>query len=392
MPVKNTGQIYLDHAATTPLDERVFTAMLPYLRDHYGNASSTHRLGRITRVAVEESRERIAAHLNAEPSEIIFTSGGTESDNAALHGVLGHTNKGLVTSSIEHSAILAPSQALQDSGHTVVRILPESDGKISAEQVSQKLTTDIGMVSFALVNNEIGTIMPLVAISSVCREKGIPLHTDAVQAPAFMKLDVDTLGVDLLSLSAHKMYGPKGIGVLYVRSGTDFKPWLTGGAQERKRRGGTQNVAAIVGMAKALDLVSERREKECARLMELRKFMERCLEETLGDSFVFNSPVDGFSAPHILNVAMLPAGEEQIDGEMLHLNMDLAGVFVSAGAACSSGAVQASHVLQGIGLEKKIASTSVRFSLGKDTSTEDVETAVSRLGKIIHRMRARLAG
>jgi len=373
------------------MDERVLAAMLPYLRDDYGNASSTHRLGRAARVAVEESREQIAAYLEAHPSEIVFTSGGTEGDNAALDGILAHTHKGLLTSDAEHSAILSAGRALEVTGHPLIRLRPDSSGCITAQQIAESLTPEIGLVSVALVNNEIGAVAPIREISVVCRTARVPLHTDAVQAAGVMTLGVDDLGVDLMTLSAHKIYGPKGIGVLYVRSGLDFKPLLVGGAQERRRRGGTENVAAIVGMAKAFELVTARMEREARRLMELRKAMERELTATLGDTFVYNTPIDGEAAPHILSIAMKPVDGSPIDGEILLLNMDLEGVLVSADAACSSGAVQISHVLQAIGVEEATASAAIRFSMGRDTTPEEVHTAVHSLARIVHRMRARQA-
>ncbi len=382
-------RIYLDHAATTPLDERVLAAMLPYLQGQYGNASSTHSLGRAARVAVETSRERIAAHLNAHPSEVMFTSGGTEGDNAALQGMLAHTRKGLITSAVEHAAVLETARAIQAAGHPVTILAPGPDGRVTASQVEDVLTPETGLVSIALVNNEIGTIAPIRAISGVCRRAGVPLHTDAIQAPTVMALDVKALGVDLMTLSGHKIYGPKGIGVLYARAGLDFMPFVLGGSQERGRRGGTESVAAIVGMATALDLAAACREEEAARLAALRRRLEIHLNEELGDTFVYNTPVDGNAAPHILSIALKPSGAYQIDGEMLHLNLDMEGVMVSAGSACSSGAVQVSHVLKAIGLDDATASAAVRFSLGRSTTSDAVEEAARRLVRISRRMRER---
>ena len=386
------GPIYLDHAATTPLDKRVLAAMLPYLQDRYGNASSTHRLGRAARVAIEESRESIAKHLNAHASEVIFTSGGTEGDNAALRGMLAHTGKRLVTSAAEHSAILAAGRALQAEGCSVTLLQPGADGRVEALQVAGALTPDTGLVSVALVNNELGSIAPMAEISGVCRAARVPLHTDAVQAPAVMALDVQALGVDLMTLSGHKIYGPKGVGVLYVKTGLDYRPMIVGGAQERQRRGGTENVAAIVGMAKALELVQTRRKAEYARLAGLQQKLVRGLFEALGDTFVVNTPMDGSAAPHILSIALRPVAGRQLDGEMLLLNLDMEGVCVSAGSACTSGAVQVSHVLAAIGLDHATASAAVRFSMGKSTTPDAVHEAVRRFAHITRRMRAHRAG
>ena len=382
-------RIYLDHAATTPLDERVLSAMLPYLQQHYGNASSAHSLGRLARNAVEECRERVAVHLRAHPSEIIFTSGGTEADNAAIRGMLAHTGRGLVTSAVEHAAVLETAAALQAAGTHVTILEPDSNGSITAGQVARAITPQTGLVSVALVNNELGTIAPLRAIGDVCRDSGVPLHTDAVQAATVMSLDVRSLNVDLMTLSGHKIYGPKGVGVLYARAGLDFGPFIVGGSQERKRRGGTENVAAIVGFAEALDLAAARRDAESARLATLRQRLEQRLAAEMGDTFVVNTPIGGNAAPHILNIALKPSDGRQIDGEMLLLNLDMDGVMVSAGSACASGTVQVSHVLTAIGLDEATASAAVRFSLGRSTTGEAVAEAARRLGRITRRMRGR---
>ena len=384
--------IYLDHAATTPLGERVLAAMLPYMRQDFGNASSTHSLGRAARDAVEQSRERVAMHLGAEPSEIVFTSGGTEGNNAAIQGVLGRTGRGLVTSGAEHAAVLEPATARAKSGAHVTILSPTKDGNVTPDQVGAALSPDTGLVSLTLVNNEIGTITPIPAISALCRSAGVSLHTDAVQAAKVMALDVDALGVDLMTLSAHKVYGPKGIGALYVRSGVTLDPLMLGGAQERSRRGGTENVPAVVGMAEALDLAQARREEESERLLALRRSMEAQLTDALGDTFVFNTPVTGAAAaPHILSIALKPVNGRPLDGEMLHLNLDMAGVQVSAGAACSSGTLKISHVLRAIGRDDATAQAVIRFSLGKGTTSGHVKEAVARLARITRRMRKQRA-
>ena len=382
-------RIYLDHAATTPLDPRVLEAMLPYLRGNFGNASSVHGLGRAARVAVEESRERIAAHLGADPSEIIFTGGGTEAVNTALRGMLSRSRRSLVTSTVEHEAVLRTAGRLEAEGIAVARLRPGPEGAVTAEQVGVALNEDVGLVSLTYVNNEIGSITPLAAIASVCRSRGTPLHTDAVQAAAVMDLNVDVLGVDLMSLSGHKIYGPKGIGVLYVRSGRDLQPLIMGGAQERQRRGGTENVAAIAGMATALDLVASDRKAHADALLALRRRLESRLRKAFGAAFVFNTPVHTNAAPHILSIALLPADGEGLDGEMLLLNLDVEGVLVSAGSACSSGAVEPSHVLMELGRDRLTSLAAVRFSLGRSSTQEDIDTAVERLSGIVARMRGR---
>ncbi len=381
--------VYLDHAATTPLDERVLDAMLPYLREHYGNASSVHALGRRARFAVESARERVADILGAEPSEVIFTSGGTEADNAALRGVLTAPDRrgsGLVTSTVEHEAILRPAEALRDAGHPVTILTPPPTGAVTVEQVAESITDETGLVSLMVVNNELGILSPIREIAAVCRERGVPLHTDAVQAAGLYPLDVNDLGVDLLSLSAHKVYGPKGAGVLYVRTGTPFEPLVIGGAQERRRRGGTENVAAVVGLAEALALASEAAEVERSRLYALRNRLAGVIRSAFGEAARFNTSMED-SAPHILNVSFPPVEGRALDGEMLLLGLDVAGVHVSSGSACTSGAVEPSHVLHALGVPRETANATVRFSLGRSTAEADIDFAAEQVVAVVKRMR-----
>jgi len=382
-------RIYLDHAATTPLDPRVLEAMLPYLSEHYGNASSVHAMGRKARFALEESRERIAAHLGAEPGEMLFTSGGTEADNAALRGVLSSRMPHLVTSRAEHEAVLRPAEAWASSGHPVTFLPPSPHGAVTAEQVAGALTDATGLVSLMHANNEIGTLTPIEEVASVCHERGVLFHCDAVQAAGLFPLQAG--GVDLMTISGHKMYGPKGIGALYVRGGVDFQALVLGGAQERRRRGGTENVAAAVGMALAFDLAMAEAGERIAHLTTLRDRLRRHLRQALGTAFVFNTPfvTDVAVAPHIVNIAFPPSDGQPLDGEMLLLNLDMDGVMASAGSACTSGALEPSHVLLALGRDRETASASVRFSLGKDNTEEDVDEAVDRLAAILRRMRQR---
>ncbi len=349
-------RVYLDHAATTPLDPRVFEAMLPFWKEHFGNASSVHALGRKARFAVEESRERVAAHLGAEPAEVVFTSGGTEADNAALKGLLGTARRHLVTSAAEHEAVLRPAEALGAAGHPVTFLTPQPTGTVTAEQVAAALTEQTGLVSLMHANNEVGTLTPVRAVAEVCRARGVPLHCDAVQTAGLLPLDVTDLGVDLLSLSAHKFYGPKGVGALYVRGGVEVRPLVEGGAQERRRRGGTENVAAVVGMAAALDLA---REESSHRLTHLAALRDRL-------------------AGHL---------RQALDGEMLLLNLDVEGVMASAGSACTSGALEPSHVLLAMGRDRATAAAAVRFSIGKDNTADEIDYAADRLAAIVRRMR-----
>ena len=381
--------IYLDHAATTPLDPRVLEAMRPYLEEHYGNPSSVHQLGRRARVAIEESRERIAALIGAEPAEIVFTSGGTEADNLALRGVLHGTRRHLITSLAEHEAILRTAEALEEEGAAVTYLRPGPDGAVTAEQVAEALTEKTGLVSIMHTNNELGTCSPVRAIAEVCHRRGVPLHCDAVQAVGLLPVRVDELGVDLLSASAHKFYGPKGVGFLYVRRGIELRPLLRGGKQEQGRRAGTENVAAIVGMARALELAVEEQEARQNHLRRLRERLIRRLDEALGDTFVLNTPRDPeWAAPHIVNIAFPPQNGEPVDGEMLLLNLDLEGVCVSSGSACTSGAVEPSHVLRAIGLPRETAGAAVRFSMGWKNTEAEIDRAVEILAAVM----ARLAG
>ncbi|MDX1420353.1 MAG: cysteine desulfurase family protein [Rubricoccaceae bacterium] len=391
--------LYLDHAATTPLDPAVLEAMRPYLTEHYGNASSVHALGRRARVAVEEARGRVADVLGCAPAEVVFTSGGTEGDNAALRGVLtgpalAQTGRpGLVTSAAEHEAVRQTAEALDDEGHPVAILRPGRHGALTPAQVDAALDASTGLVSVMRVNNEIGTVSPVAAIAERAHAAGALVHTDAVQAVGLLPLDVEALGVDLLSLSGHKVYGPKGIGALFVRAGTPFSPLLRGGSQERRRRGGTENVAAIVGLAEALVQAEERRGAEAARLARLQRRLAERLRASFGEGVVFNTPLDGVHpdphpvAPHILSVSFPPQEGAAVDGEMLLLALDMAGVCVSSGSACASGAIEPSHVLLALGAERATAAATIRFSLGRSTDPAAVDKAADHLDAVVRRLR-----
>ena len=382
---------YLDHAATTPLRDEARQAMLPWL-GAAGNASSAHRAGRQARVAVERAREQVAGVLAAEPGEVVFTSGGTESDNLALRGVLTgaarrHTGRGgLVTGATEHHAVLHTAEALAADGHPVAVLDPGADGRISPDAVARAVTDETGLVSLMLVNNETGAVHDLPAVADVARQRGAVTHTDAVQAAGLLPLDVDALAVDLLSLSAHKVGGPQGVGALFVRSGTPFGSTQTGGAQERGRRGGTENVAGVVGFATALALAERERAETAGALAALRDGLRRRLTAALGDRLVVNTP--DHAAPHILNVSVRPGPAGPLDGEMLLAALDLDGVMVSAGSACTSGALEPSHVLQALGLDRETAGATVRFSLGRTTTRPDAVTAADALARIVQRLDA----
>lgn len=376
---------YLDHAATTPLHPDVLETMLPWLQGGFGNASSLHRDGRRARGAVEDARRRIARHLNAEPSQIVFTSGGTEADNLALRGTVGR-GQALVTSEAEHEAVLKTADALEADGRTVVRLRPDDAGAVSPALLARTLAAmpRVALVSLMHANNETGVLADLPALAAAAHDAGALFHTDAVQSAGLLPLDVQALGVDLLTASAHKFYGPKGVGLLYVAPGVDLDPLVTGGAQERGRRGGTENVAGIVGMAHALDLAAARRDETNARLLAMRQRLLNRLTEALGDRFVLNTPLHR-SIPSVLNLAF-PPNPSPLDAEMLILGLDLEGVSASAGSACTSGALTPSHVLLALGLPRETAAAAVRFSLGSSTTEADVDAAADALVRVLARV------
>lgn len=382
----HTEPIYFDHASTTPVDDRVLEEILPFYKNQFGNANSAHQYGRATKVAIEDSRELIAKLIGAEPSEIIFTSGGTESDNAAIKGVVNATRKTeIITSPIEHHAVIHPAESLKMKGCRVTYLDPDSDGYITPEQVAEAISDDTAVVSLMHVNNEIGTILPIKEIAEVCRERKIPFHSDTVQSVGKLPLNVKDMGIDLLSMSGHKIYGPKGIGVLYVKNGTPWLPWLQGGSQERRRRGGTSNVAGIVGLAQALKQCSEHVENHSAHYKKLRKVLIDGLEDRLSGRYQINGPAsDG--VPHIINLAFKSEDERGLDGEMLLLNLDIEGICVSNGSACTSGAVEPSHVLKGIGLPDKLANSSIRISFGKDNTEKQIYFFLDKLESVLNRM------
>jgi cysteine desulfurase len=344
-------------------------------------------------VALDEARTQVADILGAEPREIVFTSGGTEADNLALKGVLAAASTegrpaGLVTSAAEHEAVLRPAERLRDAGHPVEILSPSAHGAVTPEQVERAIDDRTALVSLMYANNEIGVRTDLPAVAEVCRAHDVPLHTDAVQAPGLLPLDVDALGVDLLSISGHKFYGPKGVGVLYVRNGVELGPLVEGGSQERDRRGGTENVPGAVGLAAALDRAAAAREETAAHLAELQRRLVDGLDDAVPGPYVLNTPVDEAPvAPHVVNVAFPSQNGEPLDGEMLILNLDMKGVLVSAGSACTSGALEPSHVLTALGLERETASAAVRFSLGAETTEEDIDYALDTLRSTLDRMR-----
>jgi cysteine desulfurase len=378
--------IYLDHAATTPVDERVVAAMLPYFTAQPGNPSSIHRAGRAALEALDDARESVAAVLGASRKEIVFTGGGSEADNLAIKGVAlaqRQAGKGahIITSATEHHAVLHTVEYLEQFGFEATVLPVDSYGLIRPADLRAAIRPDTVLVSIMYANNEIGTIQPLAELGAICRERGVPLHTDAVQAAGSLALNVNELNVDLLTLAAHKFYGPKGVGALYVRRGTPLLPQINGGGQERRRRAGTENVAGIVGMATALRLAEEQRAKYVALCSALR---DRLIEGVL--SRIPYSSLNGHPARRLPNNANIAF--EFVEGESVLLLLDQQGIAASSGSACTSGSLEASHVLVALGLPHERAIGSVRFTVGKSTTIEDIDYLLDILPPLIERLRS----
>lgn len=378
--------VYLDNAATTPLDPRVLESMLPFLKDDFGNANSVHSKGQKAHVAVEGAREKIASLIGADPSEVIFTSGGTESNNAAIKGVIKATGKKhVITSRVEHHAVLHPIQYGRKDGITGTYLDVRPLGNVTVEQVETTITEETALVSLMHGNNEIGSINPLRAISEVCKRKGVVFHSDTVQTTGKIPVNVNELGVDLLSISAHKIYGPKGVGVLYVRSGTPWAAWMEGGSQERRRRGGTLNVPGIIGLAKAMELSIVEMDQNRTHIEGLKKIMVQGLKEKFPGMIAFNGDVEN-GLYNIVNCSFPLDDEKSLDGEMLLLNLDIEGICCSNGSACTSGAIDPSHVLMALGMVTPTAKSSLRFSFGKSNTVDDVTYTLNKLETIVNRM------
>lgn len=377
------GRIYLDHNATAPLDERVLKAMLPYLRERFGNASSIHSFGREARLAVDEARERVAELINAKPEEIIFTSGGTESDNLAIKGFAWRNrDKGnhLIASQVEHHAVLNPMKQLEKEGFKITYLPVDSGGRVDPEELKKAITPQTILVSIMMANNEVGTIEPVEELARVCGEKEIPFHTDAIQAVGKIPVDVEVLGVDFLSLSAHKIYGPKGVGALYIRKGRKIEPLISGGHHERNLRAGTENVAGIVGFGEAAKIAREELEEERERLSRLRDRLEEGIKGKIPQVHI-----NGDTQHRLPNT--LNASFDYVEGESIILNLDLKGIAVSSGSACTSGSLEPSHVLMAMGVPPVIAQGSIRFSLGRGNTEEEVERVVAELVPIVEKLR-----
>ena len=378
-------RVYLDNSATTALDNDALKAMLPYFTEKFGNPSSLHSYGREALRAVDESRAKIASLIGAKPNEIYFTSGGSESDNWALKGAVYASkalNKHIVTTSIEHPAILETCEYLERKDGVKVSYVPVGkDGRVSPEAVKAAVTDDTLIVSVMFANNETGAIQPIKEIGEFCREEGILFHTDAVQAMDSQAIDVNELNIDMLSMSAHKFHGPKGIGVLYIRSGVRIERLIAGGHQERRGRAGTTDTPLIVGMAKALEIAVKNREENNRRIAALRdNFIDRVLKEI---PYVY---LNGGREHRLPGNANFSFGF--IEGESILINLDLNGIAVSSGSACSSGSLEPSHVILALGVPEELAHSSIRFSLGRDTTAEEMDYTFKVLKETVEKLRS----
>jgi len=376
-------RIYLDHNATTPIRPEVLAAMLPYLTEEYGNASSIHAFGQSAREAVEQARASVAALVGARAADIMFTSGGTESNNHAILGAVAASPgsaKHVITSAIEHVAVLDPCRHLAANGAELTILPVDRQGLVNPEDVRAAMRPGTSLITIMLANNEIGTIQPIEEIGKIAREKGIAFHVDAVQAAGKIPIQVERLGVDLLSISAHKFCGPKGVGALYIRKGTKLKPLLYGGHSERDRRPGTEDVAAIAGMGKAAELALAGLQSDSERVRALRDRLERELLSRVPHAWV-----NAALAPRVPNTSNITF--PFIEGESMVIALDLKGVACSTGAACSSGAVEPSHVLMAIGLAPEDARATLRLSLGHQTTEEEIDFALETIPPVIERLR-----
>lgn len=376
-------RVYMDNAATTALNKEVLEAMMPYLTDIYGNPSSLHTFGQRAHTAVENARHQVALAIGAEDKEIIFTGCGTESDNMALLGIAeryGSKGRHIITTAVEHHAVLYTAQRLEKMGYEVSYLPVDEYGMVSAAQVAEAIRPDTILVSVMFANNEVGTVMPIKRIGAVCREKGVLFHTDAVQAVGHIAIDVKEMNIDLLSLSAHKFHGPKGVGALYVRKGVVVPALLTGGAQERNKRAGTENVAGIVGLGKAIELACANIDETGERMTRLRDRLMIGIASAIPEVKLNGHPTERL--PGNVNYSI-----KYIEGESILLMLDLNGIAASSGSACTSGSLDPSHVLLAMGIPHEIAHGSLRLTLGDDTTDEDVDYVLETLPKVVEKLR-----
>lgn len=376
--------VYSDNAATTPISKNVYNAMLPYLTGGYGNPSSLYKLGREEKKAVEQARSYVADYLNCDPNEIIFTSGGSEADNLAIKGLmfsgkLPKNKRHIITSTIEHHAVLYTCQFMERIGYDVTYVNVDEQGHIKLDELEQAITEDTALVSIMAANNEIGTIQPLKEIAEICHKNGTLFHTDAVQAVGHMKIDVKEMGIDMLSMSGHKLHGPKGVGALYCRKGIVLEPLIHGGGQERGKRSGTENVAGIVGLGEAVRYANEKMDEYIPYVTSLR---DRLIEGVLKIPYtrLTGDPVNRLPGTASFVI-------ECIEGESLILRLDLAGIATSTGSACSTGSLDPSHVLMAIGLPHEIAHGSLRVTLGEQNTVEDVDYLIEKINYVVKILR-----
>jgi cysteine desulfurase len=377
-----SSYIYLDHAATTPMHPRVVEAMQPYLTQHYGNPSSLHGFGRHSRMAVEQARDEIAALLDTDPKTLIFTGGGTEADNMAIIGVaMANRERGkhIITSQVEHHAVLHACEYLEQIGFEVTYLPVDETGMVRLEDVKQAVRPDTTLVSIMYGNNEVGTIQPIEEIGMFLRERQVYFHTDAVQAFGIVPIHLRQLPVDLLSVSAHKINGPKGVGALFMARNVTHLPLIHGGSQERKRRAGTENVAGIVGFAEAVKTAMSEMDERVAKYRKMRGAMQQIWQDA-GIEYHVNGHPEKY-LPHILNVSF-PGAET----ETMLMNLDLAGIAAASGSACTSGSLELSHVLQAMCLQTERAHSAVRFSFGITNTIEEVEEAARKIASIVQRL------
>lgn len=379
------NRIYLDHSATTPVDPQVAELMMKYLVDCYGNPSSVHSFGREVRKALDEARSQVASFIGANPSEITFTSGGTEADNIAIQGAArARQKKGkhIITSAIEHHAVLDTCEYLAKNGYDLTVLPVDSEGLVDVNDLEKAIRPDTILVSIMHANNEVGSIQPVEEIGKITREKDILFHVDAVQSLGKCPIDVRTMNADLLTISSHKIYGPKGVGALYIRKGVRISPLTFGGAQERKIRSGTENAPGIIGFGKACELSGQRMQEETAQLIRLRdKLIEGILAKI--DHVKLNGPLGEKRLPNNVNVSI-----KFVEGESLLLSLDMLGIAASSGSACTSGSLDPSHVLLAMGLSHEEAHGSLRFSLGRQNTDKDIDFVLEELPKIVKRLRA----
>jgi cysteine desulfurase len=376
--------VYLDHNATTPLRPEVLETMMPFLQTHHGNPSSLHRPGQDAKKGIEEAREKLAALIHASPKEIVFTGGGTEADNLAIKGgAWANRVRGrhIITSTVEHHAVLNSCQHLEREGFDVTRLAVDSCGWVDPDRVTRALRPDTILVTLMHSNNEVGTVQPIPEIAERVRSRGILFHTDAIQSIGKVPVDVQSLGVDLLALSAHKIYGPKGVGALYVRDGVRIESQIHGGHHERNRRAGTENVAGIVGFGRAAELAALEMADARQRIRRLRDHLWERIRDSIDDVRLNGHPVERL--PNTLNVSF-----NFVEGESIVISLDLQGIAASTGSACTSGALEPSHVLTAMGLTRAAAQGSVRFSLGKDTTLEETDQTVGVLADVVTRLRS----